>query len=283
MPALLPVTYTLGAWAGNWRDDDGTEWWVSSVTGWGDSPPLRTNRQPRPYADGEFRGHVWRAGRVIELTGDAVCPSAVVAERARDRLLGVLGDGALGTLVVGERDLTRQCDVELDGAIQVRPISDRAFEWRLRLAAPDPRRYATAVTSAVCGLLAPSGGLSFPLSFPLVFGAAPNNRLVLSNSGSAQSWPTWTITGPVTDPSVVNVDSGQRLRWSGSLAAGQTLLLDTAARRVLLDGVADRRGQLADAAWFPVPGGGSATVAFTAASAYDAAAYLRGDMREAWW
>lgn len=284
MPALLPITYTIGAWAANWQDADGTQWWVSSVSGWSDSPPARTRRSPRPGTDGAFgSGTVFRDARVVEITGDAICPDAVTAERARDRLLGLFTAGGTDLLVVAERDLTRQCTVELDAAPQVRPVTDRTFEWRLRVAAADPRRYATAVTSAACGLLSAPGGLSFPLSFPLSFGSAPTNRLTLTNSGTAESWPTWTVRGPVTDPTVVEVASGRRLRWKGTLSASETLTIDTGQLTAVLSSGGNQRGSMDLADWFPVDAASSVTVAFTASSTYDPAALLTGTFREAWW
>jgi hypothetical protein len=51
------------------------------------------------------------------------------------------------------------------------------------------------------------------------------------NSGNVEAWPVWTISGPATNPVLVNVTTGEFVAFIGlSLVAGQVLTLDTRER-----------------------------------------------------
>jgi hypothetical protein len=129
------------------------------------------------------------------------------------------------------------------------------------------------------GLPSPgAGGLVFPLVFPLTFGSGlAGGNMALTNTGSVTTWPTWQIAGPVTGPVIANVDTGEQLAFDPAFAvlAGQTLVIDTDARTVTLQGV-NRRSSLFTANWFGLRGvlpNGSAVatnVRFTAAGGFAA-------------
>ncbi len=166
------------------------------------------------------------------------------------------------------------------------------FDWSvghhrctLQWVATDPRRYSVAeYTSPLAGLPAPGiGGLSFPLSFPLSFGTPGIPGVVtVTNAGEAVTWPTYVVTGPVTAPVITNTTSGRVLQWASSftLAAGQTMTVDTDARSVVVDGAA-RRDTLQVADWAPLTVGDNVIV-FNGSGTYDPAAGLVVKWRSSW-
>jgi Siphovirus-type tail component, C-terminal domain len=199
----------------------------------------------------------------------------------------VCGNPALGlsTLVVTQTGYqTRQAQVRRSSDVKTEPMSPTSFRWSIILVAPDPRRYSNAATSLSAGLpQVGSGGLVFPLVFPLTFGSGTSGgQLLLTNNGTMATWPSWDILGPVTGPVITNLDTGQRLAFDPAftVAAGQHLLINPDAKTVFLGGVS-RRASLFIAEWFDVPPG-SVNVRFSSASGADPAALLTATWRDAW-
>jgi hypothetical protein len=94
-----------------------------------------------------------------------------------------------------------------------------------------------------------------------------NGTLSLGNTGNADAWPVFTFVGPLTMPMVTNNATGQALAYSGTLAAGDSVVVTTSpfGRSVLLSG-ADRFTLMTSASWFPIPPGSTVTVAFAASA-----------------
>lgn len=77
----------------------------------------------------------------------------------------------------------------------------------------------------------------------------------LTNPGDVESWPVWEVHGPATFVSLaVGADV---IEVPFTLAAGQTLVIDTGVPIALLDGV-DVTSQLARHDFAPIPPGGAA-------------------------
>ncbi|MGI5232856.1 phage distal tail protein [Actinoallomurus sp. CA-142502] len=282
---LAAHRFTLDGWACGVVDESGVQWRLLTVDGWHGRSGVgaRTARADRPGRDGQFRGPAYRSERIITLGGLAYAPDAASLEAAGETIAALCDDASVLHTLVGTdaSGIDKQALVELNAESKFEHQTSRVAAWQIQLAAPDPRRYATTASSASCGLATVSGGLAFPLAFPLDFGSAGGGAMTLTNTGTTSTWPTWTITGPAPNPVIINTDTGERLALAGlTVEAGQTLVLDTDARTVLLAGVASRRGALATADWFPLRKGVT-RVAFQAA-AYDPAASLTATWRSAW-
>lgn len=115
-----------------------------------------------------------------------------------------------------------------------------------------------------------TGGFQFPVVFPLTFnsGAVPGSSSV-TTAGTAPAPVLWRLYGPFSDPIVRRVDTGDELSFPGlSVAAGDYLSVDTAARTVLLndDPAQSRYNRLdfATSRWWTLPASGSTPVLFSA-------------------
>lgn len=105
--------------------------------------------------------------------------------------------------------------------------------WSVPLLAADPRIYSDTLKTATYQPVAGgAGGLSFPLSFPLAFSADPSSALLnAENDGNFPTPPVWTITGPVTNPQIVDETTGESLFTINlSLLTGEELVIDVAGR-----------------------------------------------------
>jgi hypothetical protein len=134
---------------------------------------------------------------------------------------------------------------------------------------------------APSGLDFSGGGLTFPLDFG---GGAADTFMYLDNPGTADTQPTFTFARPVNQPVLSNPDNGARLEYLGSVGTGQTLVIDTQAKTVLLNGVS-RRTEMGRADWggFAVPHEGVLRCALGTSSYPIAGAHVEATYRNGWW
>jgi len=130
----------------------------------------------------------------------------------------------------------------------------------IEMEATDPRLYASAESSQALGLPTSGGGMEFPEVPNITFGnTSTGGEQSLSNAGSFSTSPTVKIVGPVTDPRLINVTSGDTFHWEGTVPSGSYLLVDMGTRTVLLNGTASRYSGLTSASvfWDLAPGASS--------------------------
>lgn len=300
-PAITTLTgfgIALDGWAAGARgvgvetsngvvDAQGTVWELTKLDGWHDAPPVRTSMTTRPGEHGAFDGPAYLHPRVLTIEGYAVATSRVNAWRARDIVASVCGDPSLGlqTLVVTQTGhINRRLTVRRSAETKTAFLDNNMLKFSMLLIAPDPRRYADAASSKAIGLpISGGGGLVFPLVFPLTFGAGSvGGQMVCTNMGTIATWPTWSILGPTTGPIITNADTGELLSFDPTLVipAGQTMVIDTNAKTVLLTGV-NYRDRLFVSNWFRF-NPGITNVRFASISGADPSALLTAAWRDAW-
>ncbi|MEU6959588.1 phage distal tail protein [Streptomyces chrestomyceticus] len=155
-------------------------------------------------------------------------------------------------------------DFSLDGG-------DRDLQTVITVRAPDP--YFTASTVSVQrvggdGRAAPF--LSSLVTLPVAASQAIGD-IQLDNVGDVDSYPVWEIHGPGRDLAVTS-PTGERLRWTGALKAGERLIVDTRSGTVR-DGTGANRYALLDTAprfWTVPPGTSTAHVALLDTTAQSA-------------
>jgi hypothetical protein len=207
------------------------------------SPDPRAVVDVRPEDHGTVDGTRWYGSRVFGLSGRIVGADQAAMWAALDDLKGAL---ALGQVVILrfrrsglsflERATVRVAgavDVPLDAGLAASPM----LRFGVSLEAPDPRIYSdTASSGAYDPTDAGTGGLIFPLTFPLEFDASAGaGTLQVENEGTIGTPVVLTITGPVTNPILDNDTAGLSIYTRDlELSAGDTLELDTLTRTVLL-------------------------------------------------
>ncbi|MFF3017119.1 phage distal tail protein [Streptomyces sp. NPDC057939] len=153
-------------------------------------------------------------------------------------------------------------EIDLDGATDVQTV--------ISFRAPDPYFTASTVsTQRVTGDPGTAAFLSSISSMPLAASQAIGS-IQFDNLGDVPAYPVWEIYGPGRDLTVTS-PTGETLRWTGTLTAGEKLVIDTRAATVK-DGKGANRYTFVDTAprfWSIPPGVSTATVRFldtTAAS-----------------
>jgi hypothetical protein len=272
-----------------WRDTlfgwPATNLGITDCSGWLDYS-LRGGNLERPGRHGTFAGQTYAEERVIEVELTAIedDPALLIALRRA---------------TVPDEDPIEEPFAMWMGTDQPQVVmaklkrrsipTDHAFSIghhraTLQFVASDPKRYAvTESTSPMVGLPTPGiGGLTFPLTFPLAFGTpgTPGSTTV-TNTGEVPTWPVYTLTGPITGPVITTGGAKLRFATDFELALGQTAVIDTDTRSILINGVA-RPDLLIQREWAYLPPDVPTVVAFTGQGVYDPAAGLVVSWRSAW-
>jgi hypothetical protein len=259
-PIASPV-YTLGSWAGNVTDDQGTEWVVEVEDGWSSSPPVRPTLEEKTASDGAWGGPGFYAARVVNLAGRARAADRLGMLAAKDRLKAAIGPRATATLTVAEAHLTRYASVRLSEQIDIKDQTEQIFAWSLTVVAADPRRYGvdtmTGAASLPVGL---ADGRTYSKTYSYAYGVvAPTyvGSVWLDNIGDYDQTPAMiTFTGPVISPRVEHVQTGRFLQFDTTVQWGETLIVDLRQQTALLGGETNRAYTItAGSTWFfLVPG-----------------------------
>lgn len=261
-------------------DDAGVEWHLATLEGW-DSPEVRAEVIDRESDHGSWDTPAYYGSRPVTLGGLIVAPDLAALDAAMDRLLSAVS--LTSTTLTVYQTTPRQATVRRSGKPLLAYISDTVASYSVLVTAPDPRRYATTETSTVLRLPTVSGGLMFPVTFPISFAATVvSGDTAVTNAGNFETRPQIRIAGPVSQPQVtVTAPDGtaSTLLYSGDIAAGDWLDLDCDGRTVYYNGIANRRALLTGSWPTLVPG--TSGLAFRA-GAYSSTATCTVTFRSAW-
>lgn len=247
----------------------GTPWQIERIEGLEEMPMVRTSDLEVSGRHGQIAGVDLLSGRAITVALLVFPgPTATFAQN-------IEALKAIAVPLGAETDLTFQLPGRLPRTLRARPRRralpvDLEYSFQYGRAviewwATDPRIYAQSPSSADIALPTAATGLTFPATAPFVFGSAgTGGSAAFTNSGNFDAPWVATINGPVTDPVLVRQDTGEYVRLTGSIVAGETLVVDSLAPSVLLNGTASRYSWVAPgSSWWTLPPGPS-TVQFGA-------------------
>jgi len=165
-------------------------------------------------------------------------------------------------------------------------VRDRIATHSVRVTAAAPRRYSVSLQTSSTGLPTTTGGLTFPITFPIAFSATTvAGQINATNTGSMDTRPVLTITGPVSAPTVAGLypdGTVKQLIYSQDLQSGDVLVIDTDTHTATLNGnVSRRRFLTVPSGWPTIPAGASVIYQFQSGT-YNASALLTATWRSAW-
>lgn len=253
-------------------------------------PALRTSDQDRPNAHGQYPGRDLAGGRTVTMDlWIRATPSVTLAARldAADAAFTISDDEQPFIFelpgVTGARRLWARCrraDVAGGNQFALAGV-DNAGEvlMSVELHATDPRIYSDTLHSTSITLPTAVGGLTFNATANFSFGSVgTGGSAIVDNAGRFDAPWVAVIPGPVTDPTIEHVGLSRQLRFTGEIVAGEFLVIDSAAKSVLLNGTASRYGWLTKAQWFDLPAGAS-QINFRAAAG---SGVMQWSWRDAW-
>jgi hypothetical protein len=244
-------------------DANGVCWYWETISGW-DSPDLVGDPTPRIGDHGAWDNPAWYAARAVTFSGWLIAPNEAQRDAALTRLRLAAPPQGLVPLTVQEVP-PKTAQVRRSGRLQIENLNPLSSYFTVGLIAPDPRRYSTVQSTFTLGLPTSSSGLTLPLTLPATFPAAPATGMgVAVNLGDIAAPWTARLNGPLTNPVLTHIQSGRRLSYAITIAAGDYLLLNSLDHTVLLNGSADRSGYIAvGSSWWRL-NNGTNNVKFTA-------------------
>lgn len=217
---------------------------AQEVEGLLDGPTWETASGDRAGADGAWSGTPRRKARAGSITGVTFSADEMTSEQWGDQLIAA-GIGKDLPLTFHFASGPRTLLVRVDGAIKRKHRGD-SCAWQIPLVADDPSFYlgdgVSPAWSGTTGRARESGGVMFPLTFPLAWaGDVVGGQLEYRNPGTTGRLDL-RIDGPVVDPVVKirNGDGTRVLSWALTLAAGEFLAIEPQRRRAMLQGEASR-------------------------------------------
>lgn len=213
---------------------------IAAIEGLG-QPALRTADVEPAGSDGLWLGADYYSGRTLQI--DAAIKAPGDPQAVLDTLAALQAD-ADNPAVRGSGGATMDLRLKFPGR------DTRVLRGRLRKLEPDLTKYLhgwapldiefqaadylyyadeSATTSIPLGLLT-TGGLTFPLEFPLVIDgdpAAVGRPGYVQVDGTAATWPVLRVDGPCANPSVTHVATGRVLTVQTTLADGEWVEIDT--------------------------------------------------------
>lgn len=251
--ALITGDYQiqLGPDSGGLLLGAGTPYDVVEFDGWIDLPTFSTTDVNKPASHGAWAGPMYAQERVLTLTlqiagtvGFTGTPTTAQYAANVDALCAVTSPPEDTTVempfvvqVAGkQRVASVRCSQRVGPITQgfAVPGTDK---MTLQLVATDPRIYDPVVQSASCGLYASTGGLAYPITYPLNWGSITSTgTITITNAGRSATPPLLTITGGGNTPLITRQDTGQTLIVDLNLQPTDILVVDVLNDRLLLDG-----------------------------------------------
>ena len=231
-------------------DDQYVDWLQNTLTGWYGSPASSLQLTQKQRAPGAWPGPRQMTARTLALSGMVEAPTPAALLDALDRLNTAASlDTTL--LTVSEFGLIRSCLVYRQDEVLTSRINETAAAWSVQLAAADPRKFATALSSTT-GLPSASGGLSIPFTVPFTLASSiVSGECHLTNPGNANGPVVLRIDGPIVGPRITHVGSGAQLVFASSLAlgVGEYLVVDMEAQTALANGQTSRNKWITNRGW----------------------------------
>lgn len=281
------ITATLdGLSFGIGPDADGFSLVVNRWDGWYDSPPSAPQIANRIDADGAYRGPNPRGAKYHQLVCTGHSTSVLTRELLFDKISALLPDkNTVYPLIRNERTRSLFMYVERDGKIQISPSPDgHHLFFAIPLVSKDANKYTANNPVQATGPEAAAGdgmlwngsagttgiewnGPSSP--YPgTVYQTLPgaSGAMVLTNSGTQWAPIVFTASATVTGPNIVNLATGQRIVYPGTVVPGGTgLVINTGTGRAELDGQ-NVTAALSSNQFFQIPPRSSITVLYSATS-----------------
>lgn len=232
----------------------GTAFGLSSLTGLRDLPDVRNDDQPRASDHGEISGKDYLGGRPI--TFELLISRDTIHEVEDDlRAIGVMWPLGVDLAISVQTSRRWSCvgrlrrrSAPMTFAGEANAYARAAFEFRCA----DPFLYGQEQGGSLNA--APAvGGRTYPRTYNLTYPLAASPGLEVLNFGSMPTDWVATLVGPLTDPVIELETTGEKLAFVGEVLAGQTLVVSSRDRTVLLDGSSRYQWLTPVSRWFRLP------------------------------
>lgn len=241
----------------------GSPYQILSVDGLESLPGIRNQDDNRGYHDGMFTGRDFLSGRTISIIfntfGNALGSAQTNYNTIQSKLLPqTSGTTPLYFKMPNIPTSEQFVNARVRG---LRTTIDPNYTYgyitsQVEFFCPDPNYYNNNLQTSVMAI-SPPLGRTYNKTFDYTYGGGSATvTTTIQNIGWATTYPTITITGPITNPIVGNSTTGQTLYFTGTYSALDVLEIDLYNQLITLNG-APARNLLISGEWFDAPPGNS--------------------------
>ncbi|SDL14294.1 Phage tail protein [Nocardioides sp. YR527] len=214
-----------------------------NLTAWRDLPSASVADSQRPQAHGTYPGSVF--GDSLTVTFDYLIRGTFEERMAALAAIEQYApmDGIERPLVIDDGDgpWMRMARVTARTVPQDHTFKVAPLACSMQFLCADPRRYALDDKTIQVRIPSSSGGINYPITYPLEYGTFSGGGGTANNAGAVATPVTVTFTGPLNQPALSATNHHTwAMGFDINLAAGETLVVDTADGTALLNGTADR-------------------------------------------
>jgi hypothetical protein len=243
----------------------GSPYQIQSVDGLESLPAIRNQDDNRGYADGMFSGQDFLGGRNISMMINTFATSGGASAQTNYNTLQSLllpqvsGTTPLYFLIPSSGSVEQYVNARVRS---VKTAIDPNYTYGyitslVEFFCPDSRYYNSTQLSASL-TIGNALGRPYNRIYPLVYtyGLSAGTTSI-ANAGWATTYPTITITGPISNPIVGNATTGQYINISGTYANTDTIIIDLYNKLITLNGTSARNLITGNSEWFGAPAGTS--------------------------
>lgn len=233
----------------------GSPYQILEVNGLEGLPGIRNQDDNRGYADGMFTGRDFLAGRTITITFLTLASTGASAQANFNTIQRALLPQTSGTtplyFLLSNAESTQVINARVR-ALRTTVTPEYTYGYivsQVEFFCPDPNYYNENVQTLTL-TYSPPLGRTYNRVYNLVYGGGTASlQGTVNNSGWATTYPTITINGPVIDPEVGNVTTGNTLYMTGIYSSADTIVVDLYNKLITVNGNA-ARNILISGTWF---------------------------------
>lgn len=143
------------------------------------------------------------------------------------------------------------------------------------LIAPDPQIFGETGVDTGNIIRPQPTGITWPVTWPLIFGGLVGGSTTVNSNGSLFSWPIIRLDGPLTNPYIQNTTTGKLMQLTYTLSAGSFIKIymgdtpDGPGKRIMLNDVDNLiAAKTSDSEWWAIEPGDN-VIAFSSSTAGD--------------
>jgi hypothetical protein len=239
----------------------GSVYQITSVDGLESLPDIRNQDDNRGYNDGMFTGRDFLGGRTLTFEIMTFAGGGNSAHTNFNLLQSALVPQSSGTQTLSFQmspsDSPYQFSARVRGRLTtVDPEYTYGFiRSQYTFFCPDPRYYSDTATTASL-TPTPALGRTYDRTYNLVYGGGSiATSTTITNIGNWITYPVITITGPVTNPTIGNITTGQYMAVNYNVTNTDTLVIDLDNKLITLNGTSARNLVAGNSQWFGAPPG----------------------------
>lgn len=261
----MGVTLQLGDLEFSGRGGSGSRWYFRRLKDWVSLSDSKSEVIERPQQHGAFGiGEDFRSSLTVSFDGLYKGASRLDALQKRDMLKGLAAAQGSMRMSLDDEDGRWGREVSLR-RIDIEDIrNQRVLTFQVYVVATDPRLYGEVV-SVSTGLPVTGGGLTWPITYPITWGAGGSSgRVLVVNGGTADTSPLLEVTGGLSEGFTIDeVGTGRQVRFDRLIPLGSTIYMDPRTGTAYIDAPGnDVGGFLTRTEWPTVPRQGQTILQF---------------------